>query len=57
MPKIVSAEQLAARLGINPWIIDTAIHNGKLEPMTTNGPVRFSRSAVMAWLGAPRGAC
>jgi hypothetical protein len=58
MSNQLSIEHVAARLGVESWIIDAAIRNGRLTGTYNTDGVFTTSRAVRVWLGGDvRGGC
>ena len=45
-------EHTASRLGVNPWLVELAIRNGRLKGVRRCDSMHTTKTAVSQWLGA-----
>ena len=50
MATLLSIQKVAARLGVNLWILEAAVQSGRLNSVRDGARVRTTRAWVSDWL-------
>jgi hypothetical protein len=51
MPRLLSIDRTASRLGTTSWLVNRAIENGKLNAIPYRGELHTTETWVKEWLG------